>query len=186
MTEQRENCQSNSPRTGIIIMKSLMPLNCNLLFTSWVVFALCLCAEGKMLSSKLNKVNWTWALEENICNHCWLMCMVWKTAARWEFPESNLLHSLLPSLSHCHTSLLPHYPLPSTWCFCLSLYDFSQRLKELKHREFARNVASKSWKDQRKQEKALRRLHQLAQLQQETKQWVGGVVHLRVSVVVCV
>lgn len=48
-----------------------------------------------------------------------------------------------------------------------------QRLKELKHREFARNVASKSWKDDRKQEKALRRLHQLAQLQQEAQRLVG-------------
>ncbi|MED6278566.1 hypothetical protein CHARACLAT_025264 [Characodon lateralis] len=44
-----------------------------------------------------------------------------------------------------------------------------QRLKELQHREFVRNVASKSWKDQRKQEKALRRLHQLAQMQQESQ-----------------
>ncbi|KAK2844510.1 hypothetical protein Q5P01_011169 [Channa striata] len=53
----------------------------------------------------------------------------------------------------------------------INSYDHAhkQRLKELKHREFARNVASKSWKDQRKQEKALRRLHQLAQLQQETQ-----------------
>ncbi|TWW79270.1 Zinc finger protein 804A [Takifugu flavidus] len=51
----------------------------------------------------------------------------------------------------------------------INSYDHAhkQRLKELKHREFARNVASKSWKDQRKQEKALRRLHQLAQLQQD-------------------
>ncbi|XP_022052424.2 G patch domain-containing protein 8 [Acanthochromis polyacanthus] len=53
----------------------------------------------------------------------------------------------------------------------INSYDHAhkQRLKELKHREFARNVASKSWKDQRKQEKALRRLHQLAQLQQEAQ-----------------
>ncbi|KAI4811712.1 hypothetical protein KUCAC02_014589 [Chaenocephalus aceratus] len=53
----------------------------------------------------------------------------------------------------------------------INSYDHAhkQRLKELKHREFARNVASKSWKDQRKQDKALRRLHQLAQLQQETQ-----------------
>ncbi|XP_061572729.1 G patch domain-containing protein 8 [Cololabis saira] len=53
----------------------------------------------------------------------------------------------------------------------INSYDHAhkQRLKELKHREFVRNVASKSWKDQRKQEKALRRLHQLAQLQQETQ-----------------
>ncbi|XP_075322776.1 uncharacterized protein znf804b [Odontesthes bonariensis] len=54
----------------------------------------------------------------------------------------------------------------------INSYDHAhkQRLKELKHREFVRNVASKSWKDQRKQEKALRRLHQLAELQQETQQ----------------
>ncbi|KAM9310012.1 LOW QUALITY PROTEIN: uncharacterized protein znf804b [Pholidichthys leucotaenia] len=53
----------------------------------------------------------------------------------------------------------------------INSYDHAhkQRLKELKHREFARNVASKSWKDQRKEEKALRRLHQLAQLQQEAQ-----------------
>ncbi|XP_028281689.1 G patch domain-containing protein 8 [Parambassis ranga] len=53
----------------------------------------------------------------------------------------------------------------------INSYDHAhkQRLKELKHREFVRNVASKSWKDQRKQEKALRRLHQTAQLQLETQ-----------------
>ncbi|XP_027869366.1 uncharacterized protein znf804b isoform X1 [Xiphophorus couchianus] len=53
----------------------------------------------------------------------------------------------------------------------INSYDHAhkQRLKELQHREFVRNVASKSWKDQRKQEKALRRLHQLAQLQQESQ-----------------
>ncbi|XP_041877101.1 zinc finger protein 804A isoform X3 [Corvus kubaryi] len=41
------------------------------------------------------------------------------------------------------------------------------RLKELKQREFARNVASKSRKDERKQEKALQRLHKLAELRKE-------------------
>ncbi|KAK7886382.1 hypothetical protein WMY93_026003 [Mugilogobius chulae] len=53
----------------------------------------------------------------------------------------------------------------------INSYDHAhkQRLKELKHREFTRNVASKSWKDQRKQERALRRLHQLAQLQLQTE-----------------
>uniref|UniRef100_H0WS30 Zinc finger protein 804B n=2 Tax=Otolemur garnettii TaxID=30611 RepID=H0WS30_OTOGA len=44
-----------------------------------------------------------------------------------------------------------------------------QRLKELKQREFARNVASKSWKDEKKQEKALKRLHQLAELRQQSE-----------------
>ncbi|XP_064014285.1 zinc finger protein 804A isoform X2 [Pogoniulus pusillus] len=42
-----------------------------------------------------------------------------------------------------------------------------KRLKELKQREFARNVASKSRKDERKQEKALQRLHKLAELRKE-------------------
>ncbi|KAL2302563.1 hypothetical protein Nmel_009992, partial [Mimus melanotis] len=42
-----------------------------------------------------------------------------------------------------------------------------QRLKELKQREFARNVASKSRKDERKQEKALQRLHRLAELRKQ-------------------
>ncbi|XP_037130098.1 G patch domain-containing protein 8 [Syngnathus acus] len=57
----------------------------------------------------------------------------------------------------------------------INSYDHAhkQRLKELKQREFARNVASKSWKDQRKQEKALRRLHQRAQLQQERQRFDG-------------
>ncbi|NXS61398.1 Z804A protein, partial [Brachypteracias leptosomus] len=41
------------------------------------------------------------------------------------------------------------------------------RLKELKQREFARNIASKSRKDERKQEKALQRLHKLAELRKE-------------------
>ncbi|XP_008585481.1 PREDICTED: zinc finger protein 804B [Galeopterus variegatus] len=44
-----------------------------------------------------------------------------------------------------------------------------KRLKELKQREFARNVASKSWKDEKKQEKALKRLHQLAKLRQQSE-----------------
>uniref|UniRef100_UPI003AABAD5E uncharacterized protein znf804b n=1 Tax=Centroberyx gerrardi TaxID=166262 RepID=UPI003AABAD5E len=66
----------------------------------------------------------------------------------------------------------------------INSYDHAhkQRLKELKHREFARNVASKSWKDHRKQEKALRRLHQLAQLQQETHRIPGRSCGLRGAV----
>ncbi|NXR10384.1 Z804B protein, partial [Semnornis frantzii] len=43
------------------------------------------------------------------------------------------------------------------------------RLKDLKQREFARNVASKSWKDEKKQEKALKRLHQLAELRKQSE-----------------
>ncbi|KYO17737.1 zinc finger protein 804A isoform C [Alligator mississippiensis] len=52
----------------------------------------------------------------------------------------------------------------------INSYDHAhkQRLKELKHREFARNIASKSRKDERKQEKALQRLHKLAELRKET------------------
>ncbi|KAM9352903.1 LOW QUALITY PROTEIN: uncharacterized protein znf804b [Symphorus nematophorus] len=67
----------------------------------------------------------------------------------------------------CHKQYLRHQEFDNH----INSYDHAhkQRLKELKHREFARNVASKSWKDQRKQEKALRRLHQLAQLQQDTQ-----------------
>ncbi|NXK97182.1 Z804A protein, partial [Formicarius rufipectus] len=51
----------------------------------------------------------------------------------------------------------------------INSYDHAhkQRLKELKQREFARNVASKSRKDERKQEKALQRLHKLAELRRE-------------------
>nr|XP_055066130.1 G patch domain-containing protein 8 isoform X1 [Misgurnus anguillicaudatus] len=51
----------------------------------------------------------------------------------------------------------------------INSYDHAhkQRLKELKQREFARNVSSKSWKDERKQKRALKRLHQLAQLKQQ-------------------
>nr|XP_057940237.1 G patch domain-containing protein 8 [Doryrhamphus excisus] len=66
----------------------------------------------------------------------------------------------------------------------INSYDHAhkQRLKELKQREFARNVASKSWKDQRKQEKALRRLHQQAQLQQESQRVQGRTYELRSAV----
>ncbi|KFQ24853.1 Zinc finger protein 804B, partial [Mesitornis unicolor] len=48
------------------------------------------------------------------------------------------------------------------------------RLKDLKQREFARNVASKSWKDEKKQEKALKRLHQLAELRKESECITGS------------
>ncbi|MBN3300270.1 Z804A protein, partial [Amia calva] len=51
----------------------------------------------------------------------------------------------------------------------INSYDHAhkQRLKELKQREFARNVASKSRKDEKKQEKALKRLHELAEQRKE-------------------
>uniref|UniRef100_A0A4W5M3C3 C2H2-type domain-containing protein n=1 Tax=Hucho hucho TaxID=62062 RepID=A0A4W5M3C3_9TELE len=66
----------------------------------------------------------------------------------------------------------------------INSYDHAhrQRLKELKQREFARNVASKSWKDNRKQERALRHLHQLALLRQQTHRVPGQVVRFRGSV----
>ncbi|XP_061464253.1 zinc finger protein 804A isoform X2 [Rhineura floridana] len=50
---------------------------------------------------------------------------------------------------------------------CMYKSTWPKRLKELKQREFARNVASKSRKDERKQEKALQRLHKLAELRKE-------------------
>nr|XP_046157410.1 G patch domain-containing protein 8-like [Oncorhynchus gorbuscha] len=66
----------------------------------------------------------------------------------------------------------------------INSYDHAhrQRLKELKQREFARNVASKSWKDDRKQERALRRLHQLALLRQQTHRGPGQVVRFQGTV----
>ncbi|KAK2849636.1 hypothetical protein Q7C36_008419 [Tachysurus vachellii] len=53
----------------------------------------------------------------------------------------------------------------------INSYDHAhkQRLKELKQREFARNVASKLRKDEQKQERALQRLHKLAEQRREVK-----------------
>ncbi|XP_051998047.1 zinc finger protein 804A isoform X1 [Xyrauchen texanus] len=58
----------------------------------------------------------------------------------------------------------------------INSYDHAhkQRLKELKQREFARNVASKSRKDERKQERALRRLHELAEQRREVQYAPGS------------
>ncbi|XP_036284727.1 zinc finger protein 804A [Pipistrellus kuhlii] len=58
----------------------------------------------------------------------------------------------------------------------INSYDHAhkQRLKELKHREFARNVASKGRKDERKQAKALQRLHRLAELRKEAARAPGS------------
>ncbi|XP_009888660.1 PREDICTED: zinc finger protein 804B, partial [Charadrius vociferus] len=58
----------------------------------------------------------------------------------------------------------------------INSYDHAhkQRLKDLKQREFARNVASKSWKDEKKQEKALKRLHQLAELRKQSECITGS------------
>uniref|UniRef100_A0A8C3R0R2 Zinc finger protein 804B n=1 Tax=Cyanoderma ruficeps TaxID=181631 RepID=A0A8C3R0R2_9PASS len=62
----------------------------------------------------------------------------------------------------------------------INSYDHAhkQRLKDLKQREFARNVASKSWKDEKKQEKALKRLHQLAELRKQSE-WQVYKSHMR-------
>lgn len=51
-----------------------------------------------------------------------------------------------------------------------ALFLLPQRLKDLKQREFARNVSSRSRKDERKQERALRRLHELAE-QRRQPEW---------------
>ena len=55
---------------------------------------------------------------------------------------------------------------PDTHCF----FCVMQRLKELKQREFARNVSSRSRKGGKKQEKMLRRLHELAE-QRKQQDW---------------
>ncbi|XP_053327938.1 zinc finger protein 804A [Spea bombifrons] len=57
----------------------------------------------------------------------------------------------------------------------INSYDHAhkQRLKELKQREFERNVASKLRKNERKQKKYLRRLHKLDKLRRETT-WAPG------------
>ncbi|XP_030641283.1 zinc finger protein 804B [Chanos chanos] len=67
----------------------------------------------------------------------------------------------------------------------INSYDHAhkQRLKELKQREFARNVASKSWKDERKQERALKRLHQLAQIKQQSESGPGKSPKFRATTV---
>ncbi|KYO46604.1 integrin alpha-V isoform A [Alligator mississippiensis] len=53
----------------------------------------------------------------------------------------------------------------------INSYDHAhkQRLKDLKQREFARNVSSRSRKDEKKQEKALRRLHELAEQRRQSE-----------------
>ncbi|KAM4622684.1 G patch domain-containing protein 8 isoform 2-T2 [Discoglossus pictus] len=58
----------------------------------------------------------------------------------------------------------------------INSYDHAhkQRLKELKQREFARNVSSRSRKDERKQEKALRRLIELAEQRKQAESSAPG------------
>ncbi|XP_049749582.1 zinc finger protein 804B [Elephas maximus indicus] len=83
------------------------------------------------------------------------------TARALEDVKANFYCELCDKQYHKHQEFDNH----------INSYDHAhkQRLKELKQREFARNVASKSWKDEKKQEKALKRLHQLAELRQQSE-----------------
>ncbi|XP_004702857.1 zinc finger protein 804B [Echinops telfairi] len=83
------------------------------------------------------------------------------TAKALEDAKANFYCELCDKQYHKHQEFDNH----------INSYDHAhkQRLKELKQREFARNVASKSWKDEKKQEKALKRLHQLAELRQQSE-----------------
>ncbi|XP_006891552.1 PREDICTED: zinc finger protein 804B-like [Elephantulus edwardii] len=83
------------------------------------------------------------------------------TAKALEDVKANFYCELCDKQYHKHQEFDNH----------INSYDHAhkQRLKELKQREFARNVASKSWKDEKKQEKALKRLHQLAELRQKSE-----------------
>ncbi|KAL1777936.1 zinc finger protein 804B [Sigmodon hispidus] len=83
------------------------------------------------------------------------------TAKALEDAKANFYCELCDKQYHKHQEFDNH----------INSYDHAhkQRLKELKQREFARNVASKSWKDEKKQEKALKRLHQLADLRQQSE-----------------
>ncbi|XP_038171478.1 zinc finger protein 804B [Arvicola amphibius] len=83
------------------------------------------------------------------------------TAKALEDAKANFYCELCDKQYHKHQEFDNH----------INSYDHAhkQRLKELKQREFARNVASKSWKDEKKQEKALKRLHQLAEMRQQSE-----------------
>ncbi|EHB16592.1 Zinc finger protein 804B [Heterocephalus glaber] len=108
----------------------------------------------------------TYALRQK-CNQC--LCLFLKdftekeksTAKALEDVKANFYCELCDKQYHKHQEFDNH----------INSYDHAhkQRLKELKQREFARNVASKSWKDEKKQEKALKRLHQLAELRQQSE-----------------
>ncbi|XP_058381031.1 LOW QUALITY PROTEIN: zinc finger protein 804B [Diceros bicornis minor] len=88
------------------------------------------------------------------------------TAKALEDVKANFYCELCDKQYHKHQEFDNH----------INSYDHAhkQRLKELKQREFARNVASKSWKDEKKQEKALKRLHQLAELRQQSEYVANG------------
>ncbi|XP_074842362.1 zinc finger protein 804B [Carettochelys insculpta] len=83
------------------------------------------------------------------------------TAKGLEDVKANFYCELCDKQYHKHQEFDNH----------INSYDHAhkQRLKDLKQREFARNVASKSWKDEKKQEKALKRLHQLAELRKQSE-----------------
>ncbi|XP_067417805.1 zinc finger protein 804B [Emydura macquarii macquarii] len=83
------------------------------------------------------------------------------TAKDLEDVKANFYCELCDKQYHKHQEFDNH----------INSYDHAhkQRLKDLKQREFARNVASKSWKDEKKQEKALKRLHQLAELRKQSE-----------------
>ncbi|KAM9574518.1 zinc finger protein 804B [Guaruba guarouba] len=90
-----------------------------------------------------------------------------KAAARaLEDVKANFYCELCDKQYHKHQEFDNH----------INSYDHAhkQRLKDLKQREFARNVASKSWKDEKKQEKALKRLHQLAELRKQSECITGS------------
>ncbi|XP_038247411.2 LOW QUALITY PROTEIN: zinc finger protein 804B [Dermochelys coriacea] len=88
------------------------------------------------------------------------------TAKGLEDVKANFYCELCDKQYHKHQEFDNH----------INSYDHAhkQRLKDLKHREFARNVASKSWKDEKKQEKALKRLHQLAELRKQSECITGS------------
>uniref|UniRef100_A0A674HX76 Zinc finger protein 804B n=1 Tax=Terrapene triunguis TaxID=2587831 RepID=A0A674HX76_9SAUR len=96
------------------------------------------------------------------------------TAKGLEDVKANFYCELCDKQYHKHQEFDNH----------INSYDHAhkQRLKDLKQREFARNVASKSWKDEKKQEKALKRLHQLAELRKQSE-W--QVFKIYVTVVLC-
>lgn len=75
-----------------------------------------------------------------------------------KFPAHFSLLSLWSVMTH-FTSFICFYPV--------LLFPVLQRLKELKQREFARNVSSRSRKGGKKQEKMLRRLHELAEARKQ-------------------
>ncbi|XP_074802061.1 zinc finger protein 804B isoform X1 [Natator depressus] len=88
------------------------------------------------------------------------------TAKGLEDVKANFYCELCDKQYHKHQEFDNH----------INSYDHAhkQRLKDLKQREFARNVASKSWKDEKKQEKALKRLHQLAELRKQSECITGS------------